>query len=257
MWQRQKIRDYAGSYRAFPYSLKTMLKKVASIVTLLSTAIVISSYSQAAIATPATPDIIPQAIAQTQTASTAKLTLEDLPPGFQALPPQFATFLAAQLDAFKPQMEAANIQPENFFAFFNRKNLEFVVGLTGNIPNQQQGKFDASLQKVQEPEAQQELISRVQQKLKAFGMIEFVEYNTLPDVNNLANASSGLRVGLKIQDQPLQMDVAGFRRNNVGAFTAVIYLNDKTPTLSLKEVADKLDRRILQSSPSGKLSRSN
>lgn len=234
-----------------------MLKKVASIITLLSSAIVISSYSQAAIATPATPDIIPQAIAQTQTASTAKLTLEDLPPGFQELPPQFATFLAAQLDAFKPQMAAANIQPENFFAFFNRQNLEIVMGVTGNIPTQQQVNFDATLQKVQQPEVQQELISKVQQRLKAFGMIEFVEYKALPDVDNLANASSGLRVGLNIQGQPLQMDVAGFRRNSVGAFTAVIYLNQKTPTLSLKEVADKLDNRILQSSPSAKLSRSH
>jgi hypothetical protein len=202
-----------------------------------------------------TPLIAQQGIAQTlpqiaaeQSASTqATLTVADLPPGFTALPPQIAAAIASRLDSLRQQLGQENLKPENFFAFVNQRNFQVVLGFTSKLPNQvAEENFDTSLKQLQKQEAQQQMISQLQQQLKNFGGIKVTEYNALPEFNNVANASTGMALGLEIQGQPLRLDFTAFRRNTVGAFTAVMYPNSKQPTIGLKDVAQKLDDRIVK-----------
>lgn len=73
----------------------------------------------------------------------------------------------------------------------------------------------------------------------------------LPDLNNIANSSRGITLAIKMQGiPPLRMEMVGFRRNKIGSFTAVFYLDGTQPVISVKDVTTKLDDRILQSSPS-------
>jgi hypothetical protein len=213
----------------------------------------IATIAQAPIPEPAQETPV-QAPTPAPASSNIKLTLEDLPAGFQELPPEVAAAIASNLEILRQQLTQANIKPENFFAFVNQENFQIVLGFTGNMPSEpDRAKFDASLQEMQNPEAQQKMLSLLRERLKGYQGLEVVEYKSLPELNSLGNASSGMSLALKLQQQPVRMDVAAFRRNRVGALTAVIYTNGKQPLVPVGDVVRKLDGRILQVSPAANL----
>ena len=181
----------------------------------------------------------------------ATLTVEDLPPGFTELPPELAATIASRLEILKQELGQGNMKPENFFAFVNPKNFQIVLGFTGKLPNpSEQASFDASLDKAKQPDVQQQTLSVLQQKLKAFGPIKVTEYRLIPDLSNLANASTGMTLAMEMQGQPLRLDLAAFRRNATGALTGVMYTNGEQPLIGVGNLARKLDQRIEQFSAS-------
>ena len=188
-----------------------------------------------------------QIAAEQPTAAQAMLTLKDLPSGFRELPPELAAEFASRLNVLSQQVGQGSLKPENFFAFVNPENFQIVLGFTNKFPNQpEQASFDASLQQLQKPEVQQQILSQLQEQLKAYGEIKVTEYTALPGLNNLANASTGITLALEMQGQPLRLDFATFRRNTVGAFTAVMYPKGEQAAIAVGDVARKLDGRILQ-----------
>lgn len=190
-------------------------------------------------------DLLKLAVEPTPAAST--LTLKDLPPGFTELPPEISAALSSRLDVLSQQIGPGNLKPENFFAFVNPQDFQIVLGFTSNIPNQpEQASFDASMQQLSKPEVQQRMLSQLQEGVKKLGEIKVTDYRTLSGLNNLANASAGITLGLEMRGQPLRVDCATFRRNSTGAFTAVMYPSDTKPKIAVAEVAQKLDGRIVQ-----------
>ncbi|GAB4178515.1 MAG: hypothetical protein Fur006_11010 [Coleofasciculaceae cyanobacterium] len=187
-------------------------------------------------------------IAAEQTAPTqATLTVADLPPGFRELPPELAASIASRLEILKQELGQGNMKPENFFAFVNPQNFQIVLGFTGNLRDRvEQASFDASLEQIKQPEIQQRMMIVLQEKLKAFGEIKVTEYRLLPDLNNVANASTGMTLAMEMKGQPLRMDLAAFRRNAMGAFTAIMYANGEQPLVGVGDLARKLDLRIEQ-----------
>jgi hypothetical protein len=182
--------------------------------------------------------------------SATTLTIQDLPPGFKEIPPEIQQQISSRLDPFKQALARDNIQLDKFFAFINPDQFQVVFGFTGVLPSQpQQAKFDATVQNLQRPEVLQQQMGRLQERLKSSRTVKIVSYKSLPDLNRLANASTGLTVQFDYQGQPLQVDLAGFRRNQVGAFTGVLYSTKSLPQVAVKDVATKLDTRILQVSP--------
>lgn len=194
---------------------------------------------------PATPAPNPPS---EQPASGVTLTLQDLPPGFQEVPQQVKQQIATWLEPFKQLLARGNLPLSNFFAFVNLQKFEVVFGFTRILPDQPLALsiFDATLQQMQQTAARQQMISNVREKLQNVQGIELVEYQALPELNNLANASTGLTLAAKLQGKPIRIDVAGFRRNTVGAFTAVFYVDGGKPVVPVKDVVGKLDNRILQ-----------
>lgn len=196
-------------------------------------------------------------LAAEPTPATASLTLKDLPPGFTELPPELSAALSSRLDVLSQQIGQGNLKPENFFAFVNPQNFQIVLGFTSQIANQpQQASFDASMEQLAKPEVQQKMLIQLQERVKKLGEIKVTEYRTLPGLNNVANSSTGITLGLETRGQPLRVDVAAFRRNSTGAFTAVMYPVGKQPSLGVGDVARKLDGRIVSPSaaPSGSTS---
>ena len=191
-------------------------------------------------------------------ASAVTLTLQDLPAGFQEVPPQIKQQLAARLEPFKKLLGRGNLPLNNFFAFMNLEKFEVVCGFTTMLPNRPLAlaTFDTTLQQLQQTAARQQLISKLRERLQTFQVMELVEYEALPELSNLANASTGLTLAAKLRGQPIRIDLAGFRRNTVGAFTAVSYVDGTKPVAPLKDIFSKLDNRILQFSPSANSSRS-
>lgn len=202
------------------------------------------------LAEPATPAPNPPNSEQPKV-STGTLTLQDLPPGFYEVPPQVKQQLASWLKPFNQLLAKRNLPLNNFFAFGNLEKFEVVFGFTTILPNQPLAlaTFDNALQQLQQTAARQQLISEIRDRLQAAQIIELVEYSTLPELNNLANASTGLTLAAKLRGQPIRIEIASFRRNTVGALTAVLYLDGAKPLAPVKDIATKLDNRILQSSP--------
>lgn len=199
------------------------------------------SIAQQRVETPANPATEPA------TSTAATLTLEDLPAGFQKLPPQIAAQMASRLSSLGQKLGQENLKPENFFAFVNPQKFQIVLGFTTKLPEKQaQASFDASIQQLEKPEVQQRMQILLQEQLKTLGGAKVTECKALPGLNNLANASTALTIGIEMQGQPLRMDVAAFRRNSVGAFTGVMYTNDRSPELGVGDVARKLDGRIVK-----------
>lgn len=173
------------------------------------------------------------------------LTPEDLPSGFQEIPPAIRNQLAAQFKVLGEQLGQQDLDVENFFAFFNPQSFQAVVGSTSDLSTpEQQESFDANLQQLQEPGVQAQILESVQERLKAFGDIEITNHSVLPELNDVADASTGLAVELKMQGRSFQIDMASFRRNEVGAFTAVIYPQSGSP-IAVKNLVEKLDQRIV------------
>ncbi len=197
---------------------------------------------------PATPNL---PAAGQQAVPVATITAQDLPAGFKEIPPEIKQQINARLEPFKQVLARENLPVDNFFAFVNQTNFQLVFGFTGMLPNQpQQAKFDAAVQRFQQPQVLQEEMSKLQQKLQSYPAVKLVDYKTLPDLNNkVANTSTGLTLQFDFQRQPVRVDVAGFRRNKTGAFTAVLYPTKVVPLVAVKDVATKLDSRILQLPP--------
>jgi len=195
--------------------------------------------------TPSLPPTTPQ-----QVYSNAVLTLQDLPPGFKELPPEITAQIQTQFDILSTQLAKAGLKPEKYFAFVNPDNLQLVVGFTGVIPNQSdRANFDSTLKQMQQPEYQQQMITQIRQSIKPDQSIQIQEYATSPTANNIAETSTGMTVTVNMQGQPLRLDLAAFRRSNVGAFTAIMYRSGEKPTVNVDDVARKLDTRIVQTSP--------
>ncbi|MFQ4146989.1 hypothetical protein [Chlorogloeopsis sp. ULAP02] len=180
---------------------------------------------------------------KTTTQATA-LTLKDLPAGFKELPPQLKTAIATQLEPLKQAIAKDNLPLDHFFAFIEPEKMELVMGFTGNLANQaQQAQFDAALKQVQKPEFEKE-IKKLEPGLRSLQVVKFMNYQKRPEFSNLAHASTGFSVGAKIEELPVNFDVIGFRRQSFGAFTAVMHMTGKEPSISVKDVVIKLDGRV-------------
>ncbi|MCL1472561.1 hypothetical protein LAY57_18000 [Argonema antarcticum A004/B2] len=194
-------------------------------------------------------DPVPSSATQQQTPANSALMLEDLPPGFRELPADVAAEVSTKFEALREQLTQAGMKPNKFFAYINPQNFQIVFGFTGELSEQpDRANFDATLKQIQEPEYQQQLMSQYREALKASQGIEILEYGSMPELNNVADTSSGMTVSVSMQGQPLRLDVAAFRRSNVGAFTGIMYPKGRVPTVQLGYVARKLDNRILRAS---------
>lgn len=236
------IRDTLSQKRNF-IEVKQQLAFVLSILT--STILAASPLQAAPLPTQTT-----QPAPEQPATKTTALTLEDLPSGFQELPPSMKAEIASKIEPFKQLLIKDNFPLNNFFAFVEPQKMEVVIGFTGMLPNQaQQGQFDAALEKARQPEFEQQ-IRKLAQKLPSSQEVKVLKYKSLPDLNNLAQLSTGFSLDATVQEMPVNFDVVSFRRSSVGAMTAVIYLTGNKPSVSVKDVATKLDGRVLQASPS-------
>ncbi|MFB2878307.1 hypothetical protein [Floridanema aerugineum] len=183
----------------------------------------------------------------TQSYNNAVLTAQDLPAGFKELPPEITAQIQTQFEILSTQLAKAGMKPEKYFAFIDQKSLQIVVGFTGLISNQSdRANFDSTLKQMQQPEYQQQMIAQIRQSINSNQGLKILDYGMIPTVNNIADTSTGMTVAVDMQGQVLQLDLAAFRRSNVGAFTAIMYRKGDRPSVNLDAVARQLDTRIVQ-----------
>jgi len=228
--------------------------KITALLCLLTSLVGVTS----GLATPTQLRPSRELIAQTSPAEstpTAVLTADDLPAGFVAIPPEVREQVIGQFGILAREFGQDSLEIKNLFGFFNLKEFQAVLGFTGELPTaSEQESFDNNLQRLQDPKVQEQILSRIQEKLKDAGDVEVTNYRLLPELNTLGDASVGLSLELAMEGELFEIELVAFRRQSTGAFTAVVY-PQSGEAIALKGLAETLDRRIGESSSSGQLSR--
>ncbi len=187
-------------------------------------------------------------LAQAAAASTRPLlSLEDLPPGFQALPPTVANQLAQQFEALSSQLSQAGVKPENFFVYWNPSTFQIIAGSTGRVEDV--ALFDDSLTRFEDESVREQLFAQAQGQLEGVGPVSVEGYEYLADMSNVADKSAGVSVDLLLLNQPFRADIATFRRGSTGAVTAVIYRAASSPEFTLRRLAEAVDGRLPVAAP--------
>lgn len=197
----------------------------------------------------------PTLLAQAPSPAPTVLTAEDLPTGFVEIPPTVREQIIGQFEVLTEEFGQDTLKIDDLFGFFNPEKFQAVIGFTGGLPTaSDRENFDANLQKLQDPKIQQQILNQIQEKLKGVGDIEVKNYQSLPELNTLADASTGISLELTMEGEAFQIEIVTFRRQGTGAFTAVIY-PQSGDAVALKGLAEKLDRRIVESASATQLPR--
>jgi hypothetical protein len=167
--------------------------------------------------------------------SEAVLTLEDLPSGFEEIS-------LDELGLAEEDLSGDEFTVEAIFAFLEAEHFEFVMGFTTLLLTRlDQAGFDVALD---QPEFLMDSF------VGGMGAVEILEQNEL-ELGDLGDASAGLTLVADVEGIPMRMDMAVFRRDIVGAFIVVMYIDGDVPVLSIGEAANKLDARIVEVLPPG------
>lgn len=160
------------------------------------------------------------------------LTLDDLPAGFQEMPP-------ADMGLSQDGLSQGGLKVQSLFTFLEPKHFEILMGFTSLLSTQlEQSGFDLSLR-------QPDLLT--ESLIKGMGTTTILEKKPLTDVGDIGDASTGITVVADMQGIPMRIDVVVFRRGNAGAFLILMYRDKETPLISAGNVARKLSAKL----PSG------
>ncbi len=183
-------------------------------------------------------------VAEATEATKPILSPDDLPEGFQELPPTVANQLASQFEALSGQLSQNGVEPEDFFVYYNPANFQIIAGSTGDIDDTD--AFDENLNSFSDESTREMLFEQVQGELEDVGPISVEGYEYLADMGDLADKSTGVSVAMLLLNQPFQADITTFRRSSTGAVAAVIYRADSTPVLDLRGLAELLDSKLAE-----------
>lgn len=173
--------------------------------------------------------------------SSLVLTLQDLPPGFTEMSSDYVASLRNQLS------QGPNFKPASIFAYqkIDRKLLEFqlLIGFTLQRPDPtQQARFDRAIHEGMAAKA-------FSQGLNSNKESPFTHPAALTLQDKIGEVSAGWRSQGKIKNIPMNVDMALFRRGQIGVFMATIYLDDTKPTITISEAGRKFDSRMMELRP--------
>jgi hypothetical protein len=173
--------------------------------------------------------------------SSLVLTLQDLPPGFTEMPSHYVVSLRNQLS------QGPNFKPASIFAYqkIDRKLLEFqlLIGFTLQLPDPTlQARFDQTIGEGIGTKAFSQGLNSNQES-------PFTHPAALTLQDRIGEVSAGWRSQGKIKNIPMNVDMALFRRGQIGVFMATIYLDDTKPTITISEAGRKFDSRMMELKP--------
>jgi len=218
-----------------------MKEKVSVLVCLLIGATLGGGFPELSIANPGVVSSKTQAAnisAPAADLSNVVIPLQDLPPGF--------TEISSGAANFKNQLsQNPDFKPASVFAYrkVDEKQFQLLIGFTTQLSDpMQQAKFD---QQIREGTA----AKAFSKGLSGNKELQFTNPATLTLQDNTGEVSAGWRSQGKVQNIPMNVDYAIFRRGKIGAFTAIIYLDGTKPTVTISDAARKLDSRMMELKP--------
>lgn len=221
-----------------------MKKKVVLLVCLLISAALGGGFCEVSIATKAIDRSnilsadIPDPAADL---SSLVLTLQDLPPGFTEMPSDYVASLRNKLSQ-GPEFKAASI-----FAYqkIDSKLLELqlLIGFTFQLSDPTlQAAFDQGI-------GEGIFAKAFTQGLNDDKELQFTPPATLTLQDKIGEVSAGWRSQGKVENIPMNVDLALFRRGQIGVVMATIYLDGTKPTITISEAGRKFDSRMMELKP--------
>jgi hypothetical protein len=221
-----------------------MKKKVVLLVCLLISAALGGGFCEVSIATKAIDRSnilsadIPDPAADL---SSLVLTLQDLPPGFTEMPSDYVASLRNKLSQ-GPEFKAASI-----FAYqkIDSKLLELqlLIGFTVQLSDPTlQAAFDQGI-------GEGIFAKAFTQGLNDDKELQFTPPATLTLQDKIGEVSAGWRSQGKVENIPMNVDLALFRRGQIGVVMATIYLDGTKPTITISEAGRKFDSRMMELKP--------
>lgn len=155
---------------------------------------------------------------------------QDLPPGFQGMP-------AEDLAELKQELSDNDFSVESVFAFMEPNNFELLLGLTTPLQNQQaENDFEQILA---EPEVLRKLVT------DGMGETAILEQNEIEELDNIGESVAGVTLKLNLEGVPANLEIVAFRREAIGAFVFLLYLDGQTPRMPIVNLARTLDDRAV------------
>lgn len=173
--------------------------------------------------------------------SSLVLTLQDLPPGFTEMPSDYVASLRNKLSQ-GPEFKAASI-----FAYqkIDSKLLELqlLIGFTFQLSDPTlQAAFDQGI-------GEGIFAKAFTQGLNDDKELQFTPPATLTLEDKIGEVSAGWRSQGKVENIPMNVDLALFRRGQIGVVMATIYLDGTKPTITISEAGRKFDSRMMELKP--------
>jgi len=173
--------------------------------------------------------------------SSLVLTLQDLPPGFTEMPSDYVASLKNKLSQ-GPEFKAASI-----FAYqkIDSKLLELqlLIGFTFQLSDPTlQAAFDQGI-------GEGVFAKAFTQGLNDDKELQFTPPATLTLQDKIGEVSAGWRSQGKVENIPMNVDLALFRRGQIGVVMATIYLDGTKPTITISEAGRKFDSRMMKLKP--------
>ena len=170
------------------------------------------------------------------------LTLQDLPPGFTEMPSDYVASLRNKLS------QRPEFKPGSIFAYqkidSKQFELQLLIGFTVQLSDPiQQARFDRAIREGMVAKA-------VSQGLNSNKESQFTDPGALTLQDKIGEVSAGWRSQGKIENIPMNVDLALFRRGQIGVLMATMYLDGtKKPTITISEAGRKLDSRMMELKP--------
>ncbi|NIS81557.1 MAG: hypothetical protein GTO14_15445 [Anaerolineales bacterium] len=166
--------------------------------------------------------------------SSMELVESDLPPGFDELPVE-------ELGLTAESMSTEDFTIQALFAFWQLDPFEMVMGFLQQLSMIDQFGFDIAVQN------SEELLDAF---LEGLGAETVQERKELPPLEGVGDSSAGFTVVTDVEGIGImRIDFMILRRENVGAYVFIMYLEENAPSIEIGEIAAVLDQRILKALP--------
>jgi hypothetical protein len=170
--------------------------------------------------------------------SSLVLTLQDLPPGFTEMSSDYVASLRNKLS------QGPDFKPASIFAYqkIDRKlfELQLLIGFTLQLSDPTlQATFDRAI-------GEGSFAKAFSQGLNGNKESPFTPPATLTLQDKIGEVSAGWRSQGKVENIPTNVDLALFRRGQIGVVMATIYLDGTKPTITISEAGRKFDSRMME-----------
>ena len=173
--------------------------------------------------------------------SSLVLTLQDLPPGFTEMSSDYVASLRNLLS------QGPDFKPASIFAYpkIDSKlfELQLLIGFTVQLSEPTlQAMFDQA-------SGEGSFAKAFSQGLNDNKELQFTPPATLTLQDKIGEVSAGWRSQGKVENIPMNVDLALFRRGQIGVVMATIYLDGTKPTITISEAGRKFDSRMMEFRP--------
>ncbi len=164
--------------------------------------------------------------------SSAVLTLDDLPSGFEILYPED---LGMSVDDFSDE----DFQPEEVFIFINSQDFQMVIGFNFLLNDKvDRIAFDAG---VSQPKL------TLPAMVNGMGSEDIQDEKVLEGLDDVGEKQIGMTMITDIEGVPIQVDILMFRREVIGAMLMSMVIEGESPNITLYDLGLKLDQHFEES----------